>query len=67
MKAKIGDRITLEGTHLGDARRVGVIAAVEHSDGTPPYTVDWQDGHRTLVFPGSDARLDSVPTGPVKS
>jgi hypothetical protein len=67
MKAKVGDRITLEGTHLGDPRRVGMIAEVEHADGTPPYTVEWQDGHRTLVFPGPDARIDGLGTGQTPS
>jgi hypothetical protein len=62
MKAKVGDRIILEGTHLGDPRRVGVIAEVEHADGTPPYMVEWLDGHKTLVFPGPDARVDDLGT-----
>jgi hypothetical protein len=59
MQAKVGDRIVLEGTRLGEPRRVGVIVEVQHPDGTPPYTVDWQDGHKTFVFPGPDARVES--------
>ncbi|WP_432971378.1 DUF1918 domain-containing protein [Dactylosporangium sp. CA-233914] len=57
MKAHVGDRIVLEGTHLGDPYRAGVIVEVEHNDGTPPYTVQWEDGRRTVVFPGPDARI----------
>lgn len=58
MKAHVGDRLILEGTHVGDRRRVGVITAVGHSDGTPPYTVRWLDNdHEALVFPGPDARV----------
>ncbi|MEU7872121.1 DUF1918 domain-containing protein [Dactylosporangium sp. NPDC049140] len=57
MNANIGDRIVLEGTHLGDARREGVIVEVAHGDGTPPYTVEWADGRRTVVYPGPDARI----------
>jgi hypothetical protein len=63
MRAKIGDRLILEGIHLGDPRRVGIVLSVSHPDGTPPYTVRWLDnGHEALVFPGSEARIEP-PTG----
>lgn len=64
MQAKTGDRLILEGIHVGDPRRVGVILAVSHPDGTPPYTVRWLDnGHEALVFPGSEAHVE--PPTPV--
>jgi hypothetical protein len=63
MIAQIGDRIVLEGVHVGDTRRVGVITAVRHSDGTPPYMVRWLDsGHEALIFPGPEAHIE-VGTG----
>ncbi|GIH04935.1 hypothetical protein Rhe02_30020 [Rhizocola hellebori] len=59
MKARTGDRLVVEGIHVGDTRRVGVILAVSHPDGSPPYTVRWlDDGHETLVVPGSEARIE---------
>ena len=59
MKAQIGDRLILEGVHVGDPRRVGVVLKVPHSDGSPPYTVRWLDnGRESLVFPGSEARVE---------
>jgi hypothetical protein len=59
MKAKVGDRLILRGTHVGDPGRVGVVTQIRHSDGTPPYLVRWlDDGHETLVFPGPDARIE---------
>lgn len=59
MHAKPGDRLVLEGIHVGDHRRIGVILSVPHDDGTPPYTVRWLDnGHEALVFPGSEARVE---------
>ncbi len=59
MKARRGDRLVLEGTHVGDHRRVGVITEVRHADGTPPYVVRWlDDDHEALVFPGPDARVE---------
>lgn len=63
MKAHVGDRLVLEGTHVGDHRRIGVITELRHDDGTPPYVVRWlDDGHEALVFPGPDARIQP-PTG----
>jgi hypothetical protein len=59
MKAKIGDRLVLEGTHVGDRRRRGIIVSVRNEDGSPPYTVKWlDDDHEALVFPGADARIE---------
>ncbi|MEV4510420.1 DUF1918 domain-containing protein [Dactylosporangium sp. NPDC049525] len=61
MRAKVGDRIIEEGTHVGDHRRVGVVTALRHDDGTPPYEVHWLDtGHDALVFPGADARVEAA-------
>jgi hypothetical protein len=63
MIAKVGDQLVVEGHHVGDPRRVGVIIAVRHPDGTPPYEVRWADsGHEALVFPGPEAHV--VPSAP---
>ena len=67
MQARRGDRLILEGTHVGDLRRVGVIIDLSHEDGSPPYRVRWlDDGRETLVFPGPDARVEA-PTVSRKS
>lgn len=59
MIAHVGDRIILEGTHLGDARRVGVVVSVARPDGSPPYQVRWLDDDRTtLIFPGAEAHVE---------
>jgi hypothetical protein len=59
MHAKVGDRLVMEGIHLGDPRRIGIVLALSHPDGTPPYTVRWLDnGREALVFPGSEARIE---------
>jgi hypothetical protein len=64
MIAKVGDRLVVEGVHVGDSRRVGVIIAVRHPDGTPPYDVRWLDsGHEALVFPGPEARVEPPAAG----
>jgi|tagenome__1003787_1003787.scaffolds.fasta_scaffold19893787_1 hypothetical protein len=60
MIAHVGDRLIVEGTHLGDRRRVGIIMGVAHSDGAPPYQVRWlDDGRTTMIFPGVEARVES--------
>jgi hypothetical protein len=60
MRAKVGDRLVLEGTRVGDRRRRGVIVDVRNADGSPPYRVKWlDDGHEALVFPGADARIEA--------
>jgi hypothetical protein len=65
MIGNVGDRLILEGTHVGDPRRVGVIVAVRHVDGTPPYVVRWlDDGHEGLCFPEGGARVEPTHAGP---
>jgi len=65
MKANVGDRLVLEGTHVGDVRRVGVVVAVRHDDGRPPYMVRWLDNeHESLFFPGPDARVEPSQVEP---
>ena len=59
MIAHVGDRIVMDGPHLGNQKRVGVVIAVRHEDGAPPYQVRWlDDGRETLVFPGPQAHVE---------
>ena len=59
MIAEVGDRLVLKGVHVGDAPHVGVITALRHTDGTPPYEVHWlDDDHDSLVFPGPEAHIE---------
>lgn len=59
MKAKVGDRLVIDGTNLGDRRRVGVVTEVSHPDGSPPYVVRWlDDDHQSVVCPGPTARVE---------
>lgn len=60
MKAQIGDRVVVEGTNLGDRRRVGIVVRLRHPDGTPPYVVRWlDDEHESLMFPGPTTHVES--------
>jgi hypothetical protein len=60
MKASVGDRIEIRGTHVGEARRKGEVVEVRQADGAPPYVVRWSDGPEGLFFPGPDAVLVHV-------
>lgn len=60
MKAMVGDRLVINGTNLGDRRRVGIVTGVAHPDGSPPYVVRWlEDDHESVVFPGPTAHVES--------
>ena len=62
MIARIGDRLLVDGT------RVGLIIAVPHDDGTPPYIVKWlSDGHISMVVPDHHMRLDRADERPALS
>jgi hypothetical protein len=54
----VGDRLHVRGAHVGDTDRIGEIIEVRGSDGAPPYTVRFDDGHEGLVFPGPDAVVE---------
>ncbi|MEU4119902.1 DUF1918 domain-containing protein [Kitasatospora sp. NPDC028055] len=58
MRAAVGDRIIVQGTRPGAARRDGEIVGLHHPDGSPPYDVRWsEDGRVTEYFPGPDAQI----------
>lgn len=64
MKAKVGDRMVLEGTLVRSPRRVGVVVGLHHPDGTPPYDVRWLDtGRESVLYPGRDAHVEPPTVG----
>jgi hypothetical protein len=58
--ARVGDRITVSGHKVGEAARSGEIVAVVTGDGRPHYRVRWEDGHESVVYPGSDTAIEHV-------
>jgi hypothetical protein len=62
MRAAIGDRIIVRGTHHGVPDRGAMVLAVEGPDGGPPYRVRWDDDqHESLFVPGADAVVEHLP------
>lgn len=56
MKATVGDRLVIRGHRVGEPERDAEVIEVRGADGGAPYLVRWSDdGHESLVFPGSDA------------
>lgn len=62
MRAEVGDRLHVHGRTVGKVDRVGEIVEVRGTDGGPPYLVRFDDGHESLVFPGSDTTVDEEPS-----
>ena len=59
MQAKVGDRIVIQGHHVGDPERDCEVLEVHGDAGGPPYVVRWgDDGHESLFFPGNDADVE---------
>ena len=57
MRAVVGDELTVKGRHQGDGDRHGEIIEVHGQEGSPPYLVQWQDGHESVFFPSADTVL----------
>lgn len=65
MRAAPGDRIILAGEQVDHPTRAGEVLD-SSPDGGPPYTVRWDDGHTSTLFPGpgSVLRVLDAPTRP---
>jgi hypothetical protein len=63
MKATVGDHLVIKGHRIHEPDREAEILEVRGSSGEPPYRIRWQDtGRETLVYPGTDARIEPAPT-----
>ncbi len=58
MRATIGDRICIRGKQVESPDRHGEVVEVRGQDGAPPYLVRFDDGHETLVYPGTDTVIE---------
>lgn len=61
MRATVGDRLVIRGHHQGEPQRDAEVIEVLGEDGGPPFRVRWSDdGHESLLFPGSDASVEHI-------
>ena len=61
MKATVGDRIVVQGVHVGDHGRTGEVLEVYGENGDPPFVVRWDDdGHESTFWPSSDAHVEHL-------
>jgi CBS domain-containing protein len=56
-----GNRLVIAAHYIGGPERDAEILEVRGEDGGPPFLVRWQDSGRvSLLYPGSDARVEST-------
>jgi hypothetical protein len=60
MQARVGDRLIVEGRHVGVGRRSGQVVEVIGQPGDAHYRVRWEDGHETVMFPSTDCVVISA-------
>lgn len=58
MRAIVGDRLHVHDRAVGRQDQTSVIIEIRGRDGAPPYLVRRDDGHESLVFPGTDASVE---------
>lgn len=58
MHATTGDRILVHGRTVGAHEQHAEIIEVRGEDGQPPYLVRFDDGHESLMYPGSDTEIE---------
>jgi hypothetical protein len=54
MHATVGDRILIRGKTVETPDRHGEIVELRGDNGEPPYLVRFENGHESVVYPGSD-------------
>jgi hypothetical protein len=60
MEATVGDRLHVHGNTVGQPDKIGEIVEIRGAAGSPPYQVQFEDGHTCLVFPGPDAVVEPM-------
>jgi CBS domain-containing protein len=57
MHASVGDRIEILAGSLDHPPRQGVVREVVRGPDGEHYSIDWDDGHQSILFPGPDANV----------
>jgi hypothetical protein len=62
MRAHLGDRVAVDGRHVGTPTREGEIVEVIDNGGNEHYRVRWDGGVESILFPQSDLRFVTTDT-----
>jgi hypothetical protein len=57
-QARPGDRISVAARRVGQTTRTGEVVEVLGEAGEQRCRVRWDDGHETLLYPGTDAIVE---------
>jgi hypothetical protein len=57
VQAAVGDLLVVTSHHIGEAERLAEIVEVLGEPSHPRFRVRWEDGHETIIYPGSDATV----------
>ena len=60
-RARPGDEVVIHGHAVGSRGLTGEILEVLGEPGYEHYRVRWEDGHESIHYPGSDARVVHRP------
>ncbi len=52
-----GDKVVVHGHRVGEGERAGEILEALGEPGHEHYRVHWEDGHESVFYPASDARI----------
>lgn len=61
-EARVGDVVVESGHKVGNVGRSGEILEVLGEPAHQHYRVLWEDGHESLLYPGSDATVHTPAT-----
>ena len=62
--AEVGDLIVIAGHRVGEAERTAEILEILGEVPNERFRVRWDDGHESVLRPGSDATVQRVTTRP---
>ncbi len=63
MQAQIGHRVVVDGHHVGEPAREGVVLEILPDDQGEHYRVQWDLGGQSILFPQSDCRIVHPESG----
>jgi hypothetical protein len=63
MRAQVGNRVVVDGHHVGDARRSGEIYEILPGREGDRFRVRWDNGGETILYPESDCMIFAPDSG----